>query len=106
MDEPTSALTEHEVAHLFRIIKTLREQGKGIIYITHKMNELSEIADEVTVFRDGRYIGCMVGRTLFQEPSQRWLAGEIDDAGLIAAARHNFETLIDIWQAQRRQAQQ
>ncbi len=49
--------------------------------------------------------GFMVGRTLFQEPSQRWLAGEIDDAGLIAAARHNFETLIDIWQAQRRQGQ-
>lgn len=59
MDEPTSALTEHEVAHLFRIIKSLRAQGKGIIYITHKMNELSEIADEVTIFRDGRYIGCM-----------------------------------------------
>lgn len=49
--------------------------------------------------------GFMVGRTLFQEPSQRWLAGEIDDTGLIAAARHNFETLIDIWQAQRRQSQ-
>ncbi|MGL6047172.1 MAG: 2-deoxy-5-keto-D-gluconate 6-phosphate aldolase domain-containing protein, partial [Vogesella sp.] len=49
--------------------------------------------------------GFMVGRTLFQEPSQRWLSGEIDDAGLIAAARHNFETLIDIWQAQRRQGQ-
>ncbi|MDC7699678.1 bifunctional 5-dehydro-2-deoxygluconokinase/5-dehydro-2-deoxyphosphogluconate aldolase [Vogesella indigofera] len=56
--------------------------------------------------RDSRSCrGFMVGRTLFQEPSQRWLAGEIDDAGLIAAARHNFETLIDIWQAQRRQAQ-
>ena len=57
MDEPTSALTEREVDHLFRIIRVLREDGKGIVYITHKMNELFEIADEVSVFRDGRYIG-------------------------------------------------
>ena len=56
MDEPTSALTEKEVSHLFRIIRSLREQGKGIIYITHKMNELFEIADEFSVFRDGKYI--------------------------------------------------
>ncbi|MGY0196142.1 sugar ABC transporter ATP-binding protein [Leptothrix sp. BB-4] len=56
MDEPTSALTDKEVAHLFRIIKQLRSQGKGIVYITHKMNELFEIADEVSVFRDGKYI--------------------------------------------------
>jgi inositol transport system ATP-binding protein len=57
MDEPTSALTEKEVEHLFRIIRDLRQRGKGIIYITHKMNELFEIADECSVFRDGRYIG-------------------------------------------------
>ena len=57
MDEPTSALTEREVEHLFRIIRDLRAQGIGIVYITHKMNELFEIADEFSVFRDGRYIG-------------------------------------------------
>lgn len=57
MDEPTSALTEREVAHLFTIIRDLRSQGIGIVYITHKMNELFEIADEFSVFRDGRYIG-------------------------------------------------
>ena len=57
MDEPTSALTDREVEHLFRIIRALRDQGKGIIYITHKMNELFEIADEVSVFRDGRFVG-------------------------------------------------
>ena len=57
MDEPTSALTEREVAHLFTIIRALREQGKGIVYITHKMNELFEIADEVSVFRDGKFVG-------------------------------------------------
>jgi inositol transport system ATP-binding protein len=57
MDEPTSALTDREVAHLFKIIRTLKSQGKGIVYITHKMNELFEIADEVSVFRDGRFVG-------------------------------------------------
>jgi inositol transport system ATP-binding protein len=57
MDEPTSALTEKEVAHLFQIIRTLKAQGTGIIYITHKMNELFEIADEVSVFRDGHFVG-------------------------------------------------
>jgi inositol transport system ATP-binding protein len=57
MDEPTSAITEKEVAHLFSIIADLRAQGKGIIYITHKMNEVFAIADEVAVFRDGAYIG-------------------------------------------------
>jgi len=57
MDEPTSALTESEVHHLFRIIRQLRAHGKGIVYITHKMNELFEIADEVSVFRDGKYVG-------------------------------------------------
>jgi inositol transport system ATP-binding protein len=56
MDEPTSTLTESEVDHLFRIIRELRAQGKGIVYITHKMSELFEIADEVSVFRDGKYI--------------------------------------------------
>ncbi len=56
MDEPTSALTETEVDHLFNIIRSLRAEGKGIIYITHKMSELFEIADEVSVFRDGKYI--------------------------------------------------
>jgi inositol transport system ATP-binding protein len=56
MDEPTSAITEKEVAHLFEIIRSLRERGIGIVYITHKMNELFEIADEFSVFRDGHYI--------------------------------------------------
>ncbi len=57
MDEPTSAITETEVAHLFKIIDDLKAEGKGIVYITHKMNEVFEIADDISVFRDGEYIG-------------------------------------------------
>lgn len=75
MDEPTSALTEHEVAHLFRIVRMLREQGKGIIYITHKMNELFEIADEVSVFRDGHFIGCKRVEQLSHDEVIRMMVG-------------------------------
>ncbi|MFF7709561.1 ATP-binding cassette domain-containing protein [Pseudomonas sp. NPDC007930] len=57
MDEPTSAITEREVAHLFAIIGDLKAQGKGIVYITHKMDEVFAIADEVAVFRDGKFVG-------------------------------------------------
>lgn len=56
MDEPTSAITENEVEHLFRIIRTLLEKKITIIYITHKMDEIFQIADEVSVYRDGQYI--------------------------------------------------
>lgn len=56
MDEPTSAITEREVAHLFNIIRSLKEKGVGIIYITHKMDEVFKIADEITVLRDGKHI--------------------------------------------------
>lgn len=55
-DEPTSSLTEKEVEHLFKIINKLRDQGCGIIYISHKMAEILRISDEVTIMRDGKYI--------------------------------------------------
>jgi inositol transport system ATP-binding protein len=78
MDEPTSAITEAEVEGLFNIIRSLRAQGRTIIYISHKMDEIFKITDEITVFRDGQYIATdptpdmthskliekMVGRTL------------------------------------------
>ena len=56
MDEPTSALTETETEHLFRIIAQLKKQGVAIIYISHKMNEIFRISDEITVLRDGQFI--------------------------------------------------
>ena len=56
MDEPTSSLTEKEVDHLFRIIKKLKESGVGIIYISHKMEEIKMISDEITILRDGKWI--------------------------------------------------
>jgi len=80
MDEPTSAITEREVEHLYTIIRKLTRKGVSIIYISHKLNEIFTIADEVTVMRDGEYvdtkkigeltrkdiISMMVGRELTQ----------------------------------------
>lgn len=55
-DEPTSSLTEEEVEHLFRIINMLRDQGCGIIYISHKMAEILRISDDITIMRDGQWV--------------------------------------------------
>ena len=56
MDEPTSAITQKEIAHLFQIIGALKDRGVAIIYISHKLDEIFSIADQVTVLRDGRYV--------------------------------------------------
>ncbi|MDR1179388.1 MAG: sugar ABC transporter ATP-binding protein [Spirochaetales bacterium] len=71
MDEPTSSLTEYEVAQLFSIIKKLKERKISIIYISHKLNELTEIADRVTILRDGSYIGTLATRESSQD---QWIS--------------------------------
>ena len=58
MDEPTSALTAKEIDDLFRIIHQLKEEGHGIVYISHRLEELQHIVDRVTIMRDGQYITC------------------------------------------------
>ena len=57
LDEPTSSLTQNEVDALFRIIEDLKSEGVAIVYISHKMDEILQISDEVTIMRDGKYIG-------------------------------------------------
>jgi ribose transport system ATP-binding protein len=80
MDEPTATLTDVEIDDLFRVIRQLRERGVGVIHISHRLEELKQISDRVTVMRDGRYIdtvqtdeapieriiSMMVGRTIFE----------------------------------------
>lgn len=58
MDEPTTALTEHETTTLFALIRELRAQGAGIIYVSHRMEELFALCDRISVLRDGRLVGC------------------------------------------------
>jgi ribose transport system ATP-binding protein len=57
MDEPSAALSYDEIGHLYELVNTLREQGVAIVYITHKLNEVFDIADRCTVIRDGRIVG-------------------------------------------------
>ena len=64
MDEPTSSLTEKEVDSLFEIIKKLKSKGCSIIYISHKMEEILRISDEVTIMRDGKYVGTWISSEL------------------------------------------
>ena len=82
MDEPTAALTESEIQELFKVIRDLRDKGHGIIYISHRLDELPQISDRITVMRDGQYVGTeetkavtkekiismMVGRTIYEKP--------------------------------------
>lgn len=75
MDEPTSALTDVEVEKLFSIIATLKRSGCGIIYITHKMEEIYRIADRITVLRDGHYVGTSVAHELPQPKLVAWMVG-------------------------------
>lgn len=75
MDEPTSALTEPEVERLFETITSLKSQGRSIIYITHKMEELYRIADRITVLRDGRYIGTSTAAQLPKMDLIKWMVG-------------------------------
>ena len=81
-DEPSAALTESEIEELFKIIRDLREQDLGIVYISHRMDEIKVITDRVTVMRDGTYVGTlitkdstkddiinmMVGRVIYEDP--------------------------------------
>jgi len=67
MDEPTSAITDKEVEMLFQIIEDLKKKKKGIIYISHKMDEIFKIADDITVLRDGEYVNSWSAEKLNQD---------------------------------------
>ena len=75
MDEPTSAITEHEIEVLFGIIENLKRQGVAIAYITHKLEELARIADDAVVMRDGRLIGASPIRELTHEAIVQMMVG-------------------------------
>ena len=108
MDEPTSSLTEKEVKHLFTIINKLKDKGCGIVYISHKMEEIFELCDEITILRDGQWvdtrsleeldmdqiINMMVGRELTQRfPEKTNTPGKVvlEVAGLTASNQPSIQ---------------
>jgi len=100
MDEPTAALTENEIEELFRFIRNLRDAGHGIIYISHRLDELWQISDRITVMRDGQYVGTvetkdatkdqiismMVGRVIYEKPKQK--SNVSDSAPIVLEAKN------------------
>ena len=74
-DEPTSSLTETEVEHLFRIIDMLKKKGCGIIYISHKMDEILRISDDITVMRDGQWVATRPAKELTMEEIIKLMVG-------------------------------
>jgi ribose transport system ATP-binding protein len=99
MDEPTAALTDTEIAELFRIVRQLRERGVGIVHISHRLEELKQISDRITVMRDGRtidtvntaevtldkIISMMVGRTIYESKPE---LPETPSQDVVLEARH------------------
>ena len=99
-DEPSAALTEKEIADLFEIIKDLRKKGLGIVYISHRMDEIKVITDRVTVMRDGGYVGTlitaesskediinmMVGRVIYEDPKEHSMVAP--DAPVVLKVEH------------------
>ena len=100
LDEPTAALTQPEVEDLFRIMHDLQRKNIGMIYISHRMDEINRISDRVTVMRDGEYVGTeytknltkddivkmMVGRVIYGEQKEKSLVP--DDAPVVLEARN------------------
>ncbi len=95
MDEPSAPLTETEIEELFLFIRRLKERNVGIVYISHRMEELKQISDRITVMRDGQYVGTvnteeitldeiirmMVGRVIYEEPKTK--SNVPDDAAVV-----------------------
>lgn len=99
-DEPSAALTEAEIEELFKIINDLREKNLGIVYISHRMDEIKKITDRVTVMRDGGYVGTlitkdstkddiihmMVGRVIYEDPKSK--SNVAPDAEVVLKVEH------------------
>lgn len=99
-DEPSAALTEAEIEELFKIIRDLRDKQMGIVYISHRMDEIKVITDRVTVMRDGGYVGTlitedctkediinmMVGRTIYEDPKTESTVAK--DAPVVLKVEH------------------
>ena len=95
-DEPTSALREQEVESLFTRIRALRARGRGIVYITHKMEEIYRLADRITVLRDGAAVGTATPAELSPAELVRWMVGRQLAAGREREDTRSAEIALDV----------
>lgn len=95
-DEPTSSLTETEVEHLFHIINMLRDKGCGIIYISHKMEEILRISDDVTIMRDGQWVATRPAKELTMDEIIRLMVGRELTNRFPPKTNHPGEVILDV----------
>ena len=96
MDEPTAALNNAEIEELFSIIRQLRSEGVGIVYISHKMDEIQRIADRVTVLRDGSYVDTVPASTPMAEVIAMMVGRKLDVAAKTVPNTADNEVLLDV----------
>lgn len=96
MDEPTSALTEPEVERLFEVMADLKRSGCGIVYISHKMEEIYRVADRITVLRDGRYIGTAKKEELPRNVLVQWMIGRPVSEQIHRAPQQPGDTVLEL----------
>ena len=98
LDEPTAALTQTEVEELFKIMNDLRDKGIGMIYISHRMDEINRISDRVTVMRDGEYIGTVNTKDTTKDEIVRMMVGRViyGDKKEKSAVPQNAETVLEV----------
>ncbi len=77
LDEPTASLTHHETTQLFQLVRRLKDDGVGIIYITHRMAEIKEIGDRITILRDGRYVDTVDAKSASEEKLVNLMTGRV-----------------------------
>ena len=96
MDEPSATLTDHELQTLFRLIRGLKEEGVSVIYISHRLEEIFEIADRVTVMRDGQKVGTEAVAGLTREDIIRMMIGrELEDVEFVTSATQEALLTVD-----------
>lgn len=96
MDEPTAALNNAEIEELFRIIRQLKAEGVGIVYISHKMDEIQRIADRITVMRDGAYIATVPATTPMSDVIAMMVGRKLEQAEKTIPDTSANEVLLDV----------
>lgn len=96
MDEPTSGLTKPEAESLFRIINQLKSENIGVVYISHKMDEIYRLADRITVLRDGKKIGTSPAKDLPEKEFVRWMIGRTLDEKFPQRKSNPGQIILDV----------
>lgn len=96
MDEPTAALNNAEIDELFRIIRQLKSEGVGIVYISHKMDEIQRIADRITVLRDGAYIDTVSAETPMPQVIAMMVGRTLEQTAKMIPDTSSNEVLLDV----------